>query len=129
MQIKKIIESTIINITDGPKWTDIGGLDHAKSILKDSFIEPYLHPENFKHIPSVKGILLYGPPGTGKSYLAKACAREANCTFFNVNTTDLISKFQGDSEKQVKKLFELARERKPSIIFIDEIDSLISEND
>jgi len=68
--------------------------------------------------------MLYGPPGTGKSFIAKACASEAQGTFFSIKSSDLLSKYLGESEKLISNLFKLAWEMKPSIIFIDEIDSV-----
>ncbi|KXL44500.1 hypothetical protein M433DRAFT_90390 [Acidomyces richmondensis BFW] len=114
-------------LTDKPnvKWEDVAGLEGAKEALKEAVILPIKFPHLFtgKRQPW-KGILLYGPPGTGKSYLAKAVATEANSTFFSVSSSDLVSKWMGESERLVKQLFSLARENKPSIIFIDEIDAL-----
>jgi vacuolar protein-sorting-associated protein 4 len=110
------------------KWDDIAGLEGAKEALKEAVILPIKFPHLFtgKRKPW-RGILLFGPPGTGKSYIAKAVATEAfNSTFFSVSSSDLVSKWLGESEKLVRQLFEMARAQKPSIIFIDEVDSLCS---
>lgn len=106
-------------------WNDIAGLETAKEALKEAVILPVKFPQLFtgNRKPTL-GILLYGPPGTGKSYLAKAVATEANLTFFSVSSSDLVSKWMGESERLVKQLFTMARECKPSIIFIDEVDAL-----
>ncbi|XP_039263100.2 vacuolar protein sorting-associated protein 4B-like [Styela clava] len=116
------------------KWSDVAGLQQAKESLKEAVIMPIKFPHLFKGKRTPwRGILLFGPPGTGKSYLAKAVATEANnSTFLSVSSSDLVSKWLGESEKLVKALFQLARENKPSIIFIDEVDSLCgsrSENE
>nr|XP_034339227.1 vacuolar protein sorting-associated protein 4B-like isoform X3 [Crassostrea gigas] len=108
------------------KWDDVAGLYMAKEALKEAIILPVKFPHLFtgKRKPW-RGILLFGLPGTGKSYLAKAVATEANnSTFFSVSSSDFVSKWMGESEKLVKTLFLLARENKPSIIFIDEVDTL-----
>ncbi|CCM03715.1 uncharacterized protein FIBRA_05861 [Fibroporia radiculosa] len=127
-EVKKLragLAGAIITEKPNVKWEDVAGLEAAKESLKEAVILPIKFPHLFtgKRTPW-RGILLYGPPGTGKSYLAKAVATEAQGTFFSVSSSDLVSKWQGDSERLVKQLFEMARENKPAIIFIDEVDSL-----
>jgi len=114
-------------VTEKPnvKWSDVVGLEQAKESLKEAVILPIRFPQLFDETRKPwRGILLYGPPGTGKSYLAKACATECEGTFFSVSSSDLVSKWMGESERLIKQLFKMARDKKPSIIFIDEVDSL-----
>ena len=126
-KLEKQLSNVILSDKPDVKWSDVAGLDAAKRALKEAVILPANFPQLFtgKRRPW-KGILLYGPPGTGKSYLAKAVATEANSTFLSVSSSDLVSKWQGESEKLVKGMFQIARKKKPAIIFIDEIDSLCS---
>lgn len=107
-------------------WDDVAGLEGAKKLLNEAVILPVKFPQLFTgKVKPWKGILLYGPPGTGKSYIAKAVATEAGSScFIPVSSSDLVSKYQGESERLVKNLFEIARKKQPSIIFIDEVDSL-----
>lgn len=122
------ISGAIVMEKPNVKWSDIAGLEIAKEALKEAVILPIKFPQLFTgNRKPWRGILLFGPPGTGKSYIAKAVATEAgNSTFFSISSSDLMSKWLGESERLVKSLFSLAREHKPSIIFIDEVDSLCS---
>ncbi|VDK46912.1 unnamed protein product [Anisakis simplex] len=138
-KLQERLSGAIIMEKPNVKWDDIAGLEGAKEALKEAVILPIKFPQLFTGNPFIqifrffsnrkpwRGILLFGPPGTGKSYIAKAVATEANnSTFFSVSSSDLMSKWLGESERLVKQLFEMAREHRPSIIFIDEIDSLCS---
>ena len=109
------------------RWDDVGGLDASRDRLKEGVELPLKHPEAFRRlgIRPAKGFLLYGPPGTGKTLLAKAAAREAEANFIATKSSDLLSKWYGESEQQIARLFSRARQVAPTIIFIDELDSLV----
>ncbi|KAK4176858.1 P-loop containing nucleoside triphosphate hydrolase protein [Triangularia setosa] len=124
-KLRSALAGAILQERPNVSWDDVAGLEQAKEALKEAVLLPIKFPHLFqgKRQPW-KGILLYGPPGTGKSYLAKAVATEAKSTFFSVSSSDLVSKWMGESERLVKQLFAMARENRPAIIFIDEIDAL-----
>jgi transitional endoplasmic reticulum ATPase len=107
-------------------WDDIGGLEQAQMQLREGVELPLKHPDAFRRlgIRPAKGFLLYGPPGTGKTLIAKAVARESEANFIAAKSSDLLSKWYGESEQQVSRLFQRARQVAPTVIFIDEIDSL-----
>jgi transitional endoplasmic reticulum ATPase len=109
------------------RWDDVGGLDDAQMRLKEGVELPLKDPDAFRRlgIRPAKGFLLYGPPGTGKTLLAKAVAREAEANFISTKSSDLLSKWYGESEQQIAKLFARARQVAPCVIFIDELDSLV----
>ena len=129
-ETKKLMEALggcVVTEKPNVKWEDVAGLERAKEALKEAVILPLRFPQLFtgKRKPW-KGILLYGPPGTGKSFLAKACATESKGTFLSVSASNIVSKWMGESERLVRAMFDLARMNKPAVIFIDEIDSLMS---
>ena len=108
-------------------WDDIGGVDEAEEKLREGVELPLKNPQAFDRlgIRPAKGFLLYGPPGTGKTLLAKAVAKEAEANFISMKSSDLLSKWYGESEQQISRMFARARQVAPCVIFIDEIDSLV----
>jgi transitional endoplasmic reticulum ATPase len=109
------------------KFDDVAGLDHVKEDIRLKMVYPFEHPELAQKfgIKGGGGVLLYGPPGTGKTMLAKATAGEIDATFFRVSPADMLSKWVGEAEQNIKKLFDAAAGEKRSVIFIDEIEALV----
>nr|XP_033790821.1 katanin p60 ATPase-containing subunit A-like 2 isoform X4 [Geotrypetes seraphini] len=127
-ELAAVISRDIYLHNPNVRWDDIIGLDAAKRLVKEAVVYPIRYPQLFTGILSPwKGLLLYGPPGTGKTLLAKAVATECNTTFFNISASTIVSKWRGDSEKLVRVLFELARYHAPSTIFLDELESVMSQ--
>lgn len=123
---KQIFNEIVVH-GDEVHWDDIAGLETAKNSLKETVVYPFLRPDLFSGLREpARGMLLFGPPGTGKTMLARAVATESKSTFFSISASSLTSKFLGESEKLVRALFMLAKKLSPSIIFVDEIDSLLS---
>lgn len=122
---KQIFNEIVIK-GDEVHWDDVAGLEIAKSALKETVVYPFLRPDLFMGLREpARGMLLFGPPGTGKTMLARAVATESKSIFFAISASSLTSKFLGESEKLVRALFSIAKELAPSIIFVDEIDSLL----
>lgn len=111
-----------VNVT----WDDIGGLDEIKNELKETVEYPVLHPDQYHKFglaPS-KGVLFYGPPGTGKTLLAKAVATEVSANFISVKGPELLSMWYGESESNIRDIFDKARAAAPTVVFLDELDSI-----
>ncbi|MDL5503340.1 MAG: AAA family ATPase, partial [Candidatus Methanoperedens sp.] len=117
-----VLEVTGTGIT----YEDIGGLSDEIQRLREMIELPMKHPEIFEKlgIESPKGVLMYGPPGTGKTLIARAVANESGANFFSIAGPEIMSKYYGESEQRLRELFEQANKEAPSIIFIDELDSI-----
>ena len=117
MKVEKVPDST---------YDMVGGLDRQVKEIKEVIELPIKHPELFESlgVAQPKGVLLYGPPGTGKTLLARAVAHHTDCTFIRVSGSELVQKYIGEGSRMVRELFVMAREHAPSIIFMDEVDSI-----
>lgn len=123
-RISKEILETGLDIT----WEDIVGLEDVKRAINEIVLWPMMRPDIFTGLRGPpKGLLLFGPPGTGKTMIGKCIASQCKATFFSISASSLTSKWVGEGEKMVRALFYLARKMSPSVIFVDEIDSLLSQ--
>ncbi|CAL7952122.1 unnamed protein product [Xylocopa violacea] len=124
----ELIKNEIMDSKTSISWNDIAGLEYAKKIIKEVVVYPMLRPDIFTGLRRPpKGILLFGPPGTGKTLIGKCIASQSKSTFFSISASSLTSKWIGEGEKMVRALFAVARVYQPSVIFVDEIDSLLTQ--
>ena len=124
----ELIKNEIMDCGSPISWDDIAGLEHAKRIIKEIVVFPMLRPDIFTGLRRPpKGILLFGPPGTGKTLIGKCIASQSKSTFFSISASSLTSKWVGEGEKMVRALFAVAQVEQPSVVFIDEIDSLLCQ--
>ena len=112
-------------------YEDIGGLRNEVQKVREMIELPLRHPEIFERIgiEAPKGVLLHGPPGTGKTLLAQAVANETNANYYSITGPEIMSKFYGESEERLRDTFKQAQDNSPSIIFIDELDSIAPKRD
>lgn len=122
------IRNEIMDIGAPVEWDDIAGLEFAKSTIQEIVVWPLLRPDIFTGLRKPpKGLLLFGPPGTGKTLIGKCIASQSQSTFFSISASSLTSKWIGDGEKMVRALFAVAKVHQPAVVFIDEIDSLLTQ--
>lgn len=138
--IAQMDENTVIRLLPRKPLEDrnsvccssIGGLDKEISMVKELVVDPLMNPLKFErmgHLRPPRGVLLYGPPGTGKTMIAKALGNDTGASLFVINGPDILGKHYGESEENLRRVFQDAMEKAPSIIFIDEIDSLCPKRD
>lgn len=126
--IAQRILNEVVHTKTNIKWDDIAGLENVKQAINEIVVYPMQNPELFQGLLApAKGLLLFGPPGTGKTLIGKCTARESGATFFAISASSLTSKWVGEGEKMVRALFAVARCMQPSVVFIDEIDSLLTQ--
>ncbi|PKY40423.1 AAA-domain-containing protein [Rhizophagus irregularis] len=125
----EMIQNEIMEQSPNITWDDIAGLEHAKKTIQEAVTWPLLRPDIFTGLRSPpKGLLLFGPPGTGKTLIGKCIARYYYIvTYFSNSSSSLTSKWVGDGEKMVRALFSVARVNQPAVVFVDEIDSLLTQ--
>ena len=128
--VSQIVKEAILFEKPKVRWEDIADLENVKRTLMEAIVWPMKRPDLFRGSRQPwKGILLFGPPGCGKTLLAKAVASNIDAVFFNVDSSIVLSKWFGESAKIIRELFRVAREKQPSIIFIDEVDALASSRE